>query len=179
MGVHFTVIADHDIRDTSLDSIRGRFAKLNSAFEQVGTELSLEGRLESRGWKDMTEPGSQYPDHYSAPAGFSVLIGRSALKFHHNTRFSVFAEHGVAQTSLRRFSRDLVGLFRNRAALYAPCEGIGDDIAEWITDGLSLAEIEARLRMKGAPAESLVDLGNRRAAVSRCFIDTFEDLADR
>jgi hypothetical protein len=167
MGVHFTVTVDHDIQDTSLDAVRRRFASLNPVFG----EISSRSQQESHSWRDVTEPGRSRPDHFGAPAGFSVLIGPSALRFHHGTRFSAFIGCAAERDQMRRFAWRLAHIFGQHRILYAPCEGVGDEIADWIANGLSLADMEARLRQRSRPPKTIDELSGRVPPELRYYID--------
>jgi hypothetical protein len=171
MGVHFTVTVDHDIRDTHLDAVRSRFASLQPMFAQI----SASSKQELGEWRDVTEPGSSRPDHFHTPAGFSVLIGSAALTFHHGTRFSTFINDVAKRDSMRRFSRHVARIFAQDRVLYAPCEGIGDVIADWRMEGLSLADMEARLRKRSRPPATISELARRSLPELRYYIDEFED----
>jgi hypothetical protein len=170
MGVHFTVTVDHDIRDNSLDAIRRRFSPLEPHFVEIASVF----KVESERWRDVTVPGRPLPDHFYAPAGFSVQIGRAALRFHHCMRFSAFVKTSPEQDILRRFSRQLAFLFGQHKVLYAPCEGIGDEIADWMADDLSLADIESRLRKRSNPPTMIEELARRSLPELCYFIDEFE-----
>jgi len=170
MGVHFTVTVDHDIHDTRLDAVRGHFASLQPMFAQI----SARSPQESGEWRDVTEPGRSRPDHFYAPAGFSVLIGPAALRFHHGTRFSTFIDAVAERDSLREFSRLLTRIFGQHRVLYAPCQGIGDEIADWLTEGLSLTEMEARLGSRSSPPATIAELASRSLPELRYYIDDFE-----
>jgi hypothetical protein len=172
MGVHFTVTVDHDIHDTSLESVRDRFASLQPMF----LEISVRSQQKPDSWRDITEPGRPHPDHFYAPAGFSVLIGPAALRFHHSTRFSTFIDSAAERDLMRQFSRQLAQIFGHYRALYAPCEDIGDEIADWLTDGLSLADIESRLRGRSSPPVTIEALAKRSLPELRYYIEEFKDV---
>lgn len=171
MGVHFTVTVDHDIHDTSLKSIRSRFSSLQPIFNEISSTFQEQPDR----WQDVTEPGWSPPDHFYAPAGFSLQVGSAALRFHHCTRFSAFIDDLAARELMRRFSKQLAYTFGQKRALYAPCEGIGDDISIWLTDGLSLSHIEARLQERATPSVSIEALAKCSGRDSRYYIDKFDN----
>ncbi|HVA51825.1 MAG TPA: hypothetical protein VNH11_36120 [Pirellulales bacterium] len=170
MGVHFTVTADHDLRDTSLDAVRGCFTPLEPLF----LEISTRRQAGPDRWQNVTEPGNAQPNHFYAPAGFSVFIGPAALTFHHGTRFEMFIEAASERELLRRFSRHLASLFGQQRALYAPCEGAGDVIRDLVIDGCSLAEIEARLHERSSPPTTIEELADRSWPELRYYFDEFD-----
>lgn len=170
MGVHFTVTVDHDIADTSLDSIRDCFTPLQPIFAEIASKC----RLEPTEWRDVTEKGRPRPDHFRAPSGFSMGIGHRALRFHHCIRFSAFIANSSEREILRRFSRQLALMLGPRHVLYAPCEGIGDTIYDWVTDGLSLTEMIPKLQHLSKPPLSIDELANRSWPELRYFVDEFE-----
>jgi hypothetical protein len=171
MGVHFTVTVDHDITDTSLESIRSRFVPLQSIFEEIASKY----KLEPSAWQDTTESGRAYPDHFRAPSGFLMEIGHRTLRFHHCIRFSAFIDCTIDREILCRFSRRLARMLGQRRVLYAPCEGVGDTIYDWVTDGLSLTEIIARLQDLSKPPLNIDELANRSLPELRYFVDEFEE----
>jgi len=171
MGVHFTVTVDHDIHDTSLDAVRDRFASLQPMFD----ELSDKTRPEPGTWRDISEPGSPQPYLFYTPGGFSLQIGSTALRMHHFTRFSTFIDTAARRDLLRQFSQQLAQLFGRRRVLYAPCEGIGDEIADWLTDGFSVADMESRLRERSSPPTAIEELASRSLPELRYYIDEFKD----
>jgi hypothetical protein len=171
MGVHFTVTVDHDVRDTSLDAVRNRFAPLQPILD----ELSDKSLPEHATWRDVSEPGSAGPYLFYIPGGFTLQIGPAVMRLHHFTRFSTFIETAARRDLLRRFSRQLAHLFGQHRALYAPCEGVGDEIADWLTDGFSLADMEARLRQRSSPPATIAELAGRSLPELRYYIDEFED----
>jgi hypothetical protein len=169
MGVHFKVLVDHNIRDTSLDAVRARFAPLMPIFEELRDRTEQEPAV----WKEVSESGSVHPYLFYTPGGFTLNIGSAALALHHFTRFSTFIEAGTSQDLLRRFSRQLAQLFGQHRALYFPCEGVGDEITDWMTDGLSLEVIEAHLRQRGNPPATFAELESRSFPGPRYYIDEF------
>jgi hypothetical protein len=171
MGVHFTVTVDHDLRDTSLDAVRERFQALQPYFDA----LSDQSLAEDTRWRDVSEPGTAPPNLFYTPGRFSLHIGPAALLMHHCTRFTTFIEVSADRKQLRLFSRKLAGLFGRRRALYAPCEGIGDHIADWVSDGLPLAEMEAKLRQRSRPPACIEELADRSWPDLRYYIDEFGD----
>lgn len=170
MGVHFTVTVDHDLCDTALDAVRGRFAPLAPLF----LELSNKWPGGSSRWQDITEPGNSPPNAFYAPAGFSVFIGPAALTFHHRTRFEMFIESASERELLRRFSRHLGYILHQKQALYAPCEGVGDQIRDLLSDGCSLAKIEALLRERSDPPTTIDGLVGRSWPELRYFVDRLD-----
>lgn len=170
MGVHFTVTVDHNLGDTSLDAVCGHFAPLEPAF----LEISARWPIGQNRWLDITEPGSAQPNLFYAPAGFSVQIGSAALNFHHGIRFEIFIDAARERELLRRFSRQLAHTLGQERALYAPCEGTGDMIRDLITDGCSLAAIEAHLHHRSAPSMTIEELANRSWPELRYYIDHFD-----
>src|SRR5690242_3682748 len=107
MGVHFTVTVDHDIRDTSLNTVRARFLPLQTILD----ELSDKGLPEHTAWRDISQSESARPYLFYTPGGFSLQIGPAVLRMHHYTHFSTFTETAARRDLLRRFSRQLARLF--------------------------------------------------------------------
>lgn len=171
MGVRFTVTVDHDILDTSLDAVRGRFISLQPAFD----ELSGKAQQEPEAWRDVSEPGSARPYLFYTHGGFTLQIGPAALRMHHFTLFSTFVETTAQRDLLRRFSQQLARAFGQHRVLYAPSEGIGDEIADWLTDGFSLAHMEARLRERSNPPATIEELASRSLPELRYYVDEFGD----
>jgi hypothetical protein len=155
MGVHFTVTANHDLKETELEAIRTRFAPLSS------TLASLAAQVDPVQWRDASEAGSVRPYLFYTPGGFTLNVGPKALRFHHGTPFSAFVESGVAQQLLRRFSSQLAALFHQPRVIYAPCEGVGEEIDLWVDGGLSVSEIVARLRTRAEPPAEIGALAGR------------------
>jgi len=171
MGIHFTVTVDHTFRDTSLDAVRNRFKPLQPILD----ELSDKSLPEHSMWRDVSEPGSTRPYLFYTPGGFTLQMGPAVMRLHHFTRFSTFIEAAALRDLLRRFSKQLAQLFGQHRALYAPCEGIGDEIVDWLADGLSLADIETRLRLRSSPPATIAELAGRSLPELRYYIDEFED----
>jgi hypothetical protein len=171
MGVHFTVTVDHDITDTSLDAMRRRFTSLGPIF----AEISSKYQLALTEWEDSTEKGRPSPDHFRAPSGFSLGIGHRSLRLHHFIRFSAFIDNSSEREILCRFSRQLARTLGQSRVLYAPCEGIGDTIYDWVTDGLSLIEIIPKLQHLSKRPLSIDELASRSLPELPYFVDEFEE----
>ena len=168
MGVHFTVTVDHDIRDTALASVRERFRPLNPFFDELSTAEFPPDR-----WRDLTEPGSESAKLFYTPGGFSLSIGTSALRMHHCTKFELFTQEPTVRAQLRHFSKELALLFGKHVALYTPCEGVGDTVAGWVIDDLTLSDMELRLRTECEPAATFEELAARSLPDLRYYIDVF------
>jgi len=172
MGVHFTVVVDHDLRDTRLEAVRACFQPLQACFDEISAYLDAGAAR----WQDVSKPGSVRSYHFYAPADSSVMIGAAALKFHHCIRFSAFIEDMAIRDLFRRFSLRLALLFGQRQALYAPCEGIGDEIADWLLEDLSLAAILSRPYQRANPAVTIDALAVCSSPEQRYYVDGFEDI---
>jgi len=172
MGNHFTVTVDHDIRDTSLHTVSSHFAPLKPMFDELSDKL----QLEQIPWRDASEPGSPRPYYFITPGGFSLQIGAAALRMHLFTRFSAFIETPSRRDALRRFSWQLARVCGQHRVLYAPCEGIGDEIVDWLMDGASLSDMEAQLRRRSLPPTTIAELADRSLPELRYYVDDFKDL---
>ena len=64
--------------------------------------------------------------------------------------------------------------------LYAPDEGIGDSICDWMADGRSLCEIEAELLRLAPPAASFDELDARQNppwTQPAYYVDRLDDIS--
>ena len=75
MGVHFTVTANHDLKETELEAIRSRFTPLSPLL------ATLAAQTEPVQWRDASEAGSARPYLFYAPGGFTLNVGPKALRY--------------------------------------------------------------------------------------------------
>ena len=172
MGVHFTVTANHDLKETELEAVRSRFAPLSSLL------AALAAQADPVQWRDASEAGSASPYLFYTPGGFTLNVGPKALRFHHRTPFAAFVQSGSAQDLLRRFGSQLAALFLQPSVIYAPCEGVGEEIVLWVDEGLSVNEIVARLHRRAEPPADIGALAGR-SGEGRYYIEEFHHAPTR
>lgn len=181
MGVHFTFTFDHDFTDTSVVIMRRRFQSLESTFHEIARHWSVDYGRPGRSpepWQDVSEVGSERPRHLFAPAGLSLLVGPAAAKFHHFSKFHPFIHNRRDRAVLRRLAYEVASLFGSEQVIYAPCEGTGDEIADLLTEGLQVEDIETKLAEHGPAAQTIEELDSVSWPQPRYYVDIFDDFRE-
>jgi hypothetical protein len=180
MGAHFTVTVDKGQCDTELNALRYQFQPLEESLCEIAAHWTsifphIGPPLEP--WRDATELGRTPSDLFYMPGGFTLSCGSSAFRLHHVSRIDAFISDHTTRVLLRNFSRRLCSVLATNFALYSPCEGVGDEIAAAVSEGLSVGDIERRFRQLGDPPSPISQLGSMAWPRRRYHIDRFEDLS--
>jgi hypothetical protein len=181
MGVDITFTIDHKLKSISMADVSRQCDAMNDMFVEVARFWSqwypqFGPPLEP--WRDAGAFDQGQP-FYQAPAGFSFSFGSAAVRLHHVCRFRFFAQDLPARTLLRRFVRRSCEILGSDRTVYAPDEGIGDKILDWVTEGRSVADIETELLRLSLPAPTFDELDDRqRPPWTRpaYYVDTFQDI---
>lgn len=158
-----------------MEAIVQRLVPMQDMFSEVAQFYELE----SRPWRDAGR-FNEGEAFYQGPAGFSLLVGAGAVHFHHLCRFWQFTTLPSPRTLLRRFARQACEVLGGNRVIFAPDEGIGQEILDWVWDGWKLADVEAKLLQLSTPAATFEELGKRHQppwTEPAYYIDQFHDMA--
>jgi hypothetical protein len=191
MGVHFAAIFDHHLGEADFSSVPARLGVLEPLCVEITTYY--------RQWFDLPLPWEPWSERPIPPlkefprlsvgggAGFDLSFGEKSVYVHHVERFYNFLAEEKPRHLLRRFCREFARMLEVNHSIYAPCEGglLGVDPLDFVSDKLSVGEIERRLLNQGGePVESLEvfcrqKLDLRKTELERYrklfFIDNFSE----
>jgi hypothetical protein len=179
MGVDLEILLPNKLSDVSLETVRDAFQPLNGLFSKISDYYCewFEFKPVAESWKDISEPGSYRPYHFGGPAGFTFNFAPRLLCIYHVTRFRHFCTQTRANKLLRNFACQAARIFSHNRAIYSPDCGLGDQIHDWASDGLSFTELEAALAELGPPAQTFSELDARHALTPKYYIDRFRDIS--